>query len=274
MEERSEEQDHGEGQRQEELNRTSIRSRSNSRNSSRRKHRRRMLRTNRSSKDGRTRSKSRNMSKSGSSSRSRGRGMRRSRSRSRSRSRMEETGRTAGHAHSQLSHEQNRKNTCALCWRKRGRPGSKSLTFRKVTPLLAQVIRDHTHHTTFDRDCITHPSGLCMTDFKGLMAVRKAEEEGQRLRGKDPRVAWRLRDLTDLTFPEAEVGGEDCACPMCHLGQYNPVGKVGTREVKEKPVMNPEGGELEAENQPRVIPLVKPQKRVNAVHVHVHVHVH
>lgn len=156
------------------------------------------------------------------------------------------------------THQENRLNTCVLCFRRKSKT-SNSLTFRKVTPHLAGLIRQHTHHVGYDLECLSHPAALCSTDFNELMKVRKAAEKGGMVRGKDPRIRWSKLDLTTIVVPEAGVGGDACSCPLCHLGQFNAVGKPGKKSALKEPVLNPTGGRLEVEIQPFVS---KPKKKV------------
>ena len=44
----------------------------------------------------------------------------------------------------------------------------------------------------------------------------------------------------------------ECPCPICHCVHYNPLGVTGKKDIKNKPVINPNGGKIECERQPPV----------------------
>ena len=140
--------------------------------------------------------------------------------------------RRSGHAHHRLTHEQNRLQTCVLCWRRGGRKGSKAVGVRPVTTKLAATLRRVTHHTTYDLECPSHPGGICTTDYKQLLNLEKlAEGRGTEYRGKDPRTEWRKLKLSDIVVPDPDLSSDECSCPMCHLGYYNPVaGGIGRKK--------------------------------------------
>jgi len=140
------------------------------------------------------------------------------------------------------THTENRNKICVLCWRK-----APEIKVRLITSKVAVMIREHTHHHFYNVDNQLFPAGICLTDLSKLHRIAN-----NTLRGTDPREEWSYKLLSDIAYPEDGVGGENCSCPMCHLGSYNPVGKAGHRAIREKPVMNPEGGKLEAEKQPVV----------------------
>ena len=151
----------------------------------------------------------------GSLQRSRSRSRSSSRHRSRSRRQLDEsivqekeTAKREGHAHRRLTHEENRSNTCVLCFRRRKRKGAvKSLGFRPVTPLVAGLIRSHTHHIQYDLENPAHPAALCNSDYGDLMKVKNAAEQRTPVRGKDPRERWSKLDLVGLVLPGPGVGG-------------------------------------------------------------------
>jgi hypothetical protein len=165
---------------------------------------------------GRKRSK-RARSRGGGSSRSRSFRRRirsaseRSRSRSRSRSRGRAAMKRSGHATHRLTHEENRLQTCVLCWRRGGRKGSKAVAVRPVTVKLAATLRRVTHHTAYNLECPSHPGGICTTDLKKLLNVAKSGEH----RGSDPRVEWRKLKLGDIEVPDPDITWDECSCPIC-----------------------------------------------------------
>ena len=182
--------------------------------------------------------------RSRSESRSRGRGSRRSVSRGR-------TGARRHHASFRLTHQENRLNTCVLCWRRGGRKGSKAITVRPVTARLANTLRAHTHHSSFDLECSSHPAGICLTDLKRLLGIKKVEDGGGVVdMGKDPRKEWVKLKLADIQVPDLEASWDECQCPICHLGHYNPIAKVGSKRIEA--VLNPTGGHLNIELEPKV----------------------
>ena len=158
----------------------------------------------------------------------------------------------SSHASHRLTHEENRLNTCVLCWRRGGRKGSKAVAVRPVTAKLAATLRRVTHHTTYNLECPSHPGGICTTDLKKLLNVAKSGEH----RGSDPRVEWRKLQLADIEVPDPDITWDECSCPMCHLGHYNPVaGRIGRKKFVA--VLDPAGGLLEVERLPRA----KPKKK-------------
>ena len=167
---------------------------------------------------------------------SRSRRSRRSRSRdSRSRSRGRTRPRRAGHEHHRLTHRQNRLQTCVLCWRQGGRKGSKAIAIRPVTSKLAATLRALTHHKDYSEECTSHPAGICNTDLKKLLDLQKvAEGRSEAFVGRDPRHEWAKLKLVDMAVPDPDTSWDECECPMCHLGHFNPVGKAGNTRVKVK----------------------------------------
>ena len=117
---------------------------------------------------------------------------------------------------------------------------------RPVTAKLANYLRIHTHHKEYDEDCPSHPGGICTTDLKKLLdLVKVAEGRSLAYQGTDPRQEWAKLELSDIVVPDPEVSSDECDCPLCHLGHYNPVGKAGSKKVKA--VLNPTGGLLDVE---------------------------
>ena len=183
---------------------------------------------------------------------SRSRRSRRSRSRhSRSRSRGRTRPRRAGNEHHRLTHHQNRLQTCVLCWRQGGRKGSKAVTVRPVSSKLAAALRALTHHKDYSEECGSHPAGICTTDLKKLLDLQKvAEGRSEAYVGRDPRHEWAKLKLVDMAVPDPNTSWDECECPMCHLGHFNPVGKAGNTRVKA--VLNPAGGLLDIEYELKV----------------------
>ena len=138
----------------------------------------------------------------------------------------------SSHASHRLTHEENRLQTCVLCWRRGGRKGSKAVAVRPVTAKLAATLRRVTHHTSYDLECPSHPGGICTTDYKQLLNLEKlVEGRGMEYRGKDPRTEWRKLKLSDIVVPDPNLSWDECSCPMCHLGHYNPVaGRIGRKK--------------------------------------------
>ena len=206
----------------------------------------------------RRRSSSKDSRRSGSSKRSRSRdrrsgsrdrrsGSRDQRSRSRGRTRPRRTGKE----HYRLTHQQNRLQTCVLCWRRGGRKGSKAVAVRPVTSKLAAALRSHTHHKDYSEACASHPAGICTTDLKKLLDLQKvAEGRSGAYVGRDPRHEWAKLKLVDLAVPDPDTAWDECECPMCYLGHFNPVGKAGNTRVKA--VLNPAGGPMDIEYELKV----------------------
>ena len=166
--------------------------------------------------------------------------------RSRSRSRGRTGARRPRHGHSRLTHQQNRLQTCVLCWRRGGRKGSKAVTVRPISSKLAATLRALTHHKDYSEECASHPAGICTTDLKKLLDLQKvAEGRSEVYVGRDPRHEWAKMKLAEIAVPDPDTVWDECECPLCYLGHYNPVGKVGKKKVKV--VLNPHGGLLDVE---------------------------
>ena len=119
-----------------------------------------------------------------------------------------------------------------------------------MTPYIAQVIRDNTHHVQYDLECPAHPAALCGSDYSGLMKVKQASDQRVQVQGKSPLIKWSKLDLGGFVVPESGVGVGDCSCPMCRLGQFNPVGKTGRKCTLKEAVMSQTGDNLELQTEP------------------------
>ena len=63
---------------------------------------------------------------------------------------------------------------------------------------------------------------------------------------------WELFKLDNILVPITSSVCAECPCPICHCAHYNPLGITGKKDVKNKPVINPDGGKMECETQPPV----------------------
>ena len=151
--------------------------------------------------------------------------------------------RRAGHLKTVMTHSQARDATCVLCWRKGD---------LLVNNDSAIKIRTHTHHTTFDLDNLSHPSGLCRTCKRNLDRL----DSGNLGKRKDPRPEWRKKQLHSILIPDGTVASDICSvsgCPICCLARFNPIAKPGPKCIVNSPILDPECL-LEADTQERVQP--------------------
>ena len=117
----------------------------------------------------------------------------------------------------------------------------------ELTEHQAVLLRLHTHHGRYDMNHQSHPLGICSTDLTLLYKIDKAAKNGVELKVKDPRQKWSEKILNDIVIPDPE--SDNCQCPICHLGGFNPIGKKGNSTLKANPVMNISGGKIEGENE-------------------------
>ena len=150
--------------------------------------------------------------------------------------------RRPGHLKRSMTHSEARGATCILCWEK---------SDLIVSAKLAAVIKEFSHHSVYDLDNLSHPSGICNACKRYLYMV-KAGSVGRRT---DPRIKWKKKVLSTIVIPDTAAPTEECVlsgCPICSLARFNPVGKTGPKCVVNHPVMDPVTLVMEAEVQPTV----------------------
>ena len=119
-----------------------------------------------------------------------------------------------------------------------------------VTPAIEQLIRKYVH-PAYNVNVESFPLGCCEPCKRSMYKCKKAEETNQNLDSLKKKE-WDLFKLENIHVPRTSAVCAECPCPICHCAHYNPLGITGKKDVKNKPVINPDGGKMECETQPPV----------------------
>ena len=142
------------------------------------------------------------------------------------------------------THAECRSDCCAGCGR--GRRGR--VKYQNVTTALEKLLVRYAH-PAYDRTVQSYPAGICDYCRRELYFCKKAEENNEEIK---PRKEWSNFQLEEVKVPQVSSSVSECPCPLCRCSKFNPIGVQGSKEIVNKPEVNPSGGKIDCEIQPKL----------------------
>ena len=145
----------------------------------------------------------------------------------------------------QKTHADCRSDCCAGCGR--GTKGRQK--FQVVTAAMEKLLVKYAH-PVYDRTVQSYPVGVCEYCRRQLFHCKKADENNEAFK---PREEWASFHLEIVKVPRVSDSTAECPCPLCRCAKFNPIGVEGANEVVWRPVVNPSGGQMDCEIQPKAV---------------------